>query len=114
MNYDCEVIKIVDGDTVDCILNLGFNITIKQRVRLYGINTPESRTTDLKEKEKGIASKNRLEQILKDNGMKCVLKSYGVGKFGWCLGVILIKNENINKKLVEEGWAKPYFGGKRG
>ena len=59
--YECQITKVVDGDTVDCLINLGFNVIIRQRVRMYGINTPESRTRDLEEKEKGLAAKERLE-----------------------------------------------------
>ena len=113
MRYNCKITRVVDGDTLACIIDLGFNITIKQRIRMYGINAPESRTTDLKEKEKGIAAKNRLEQLLKDNDYDCVLKSYGVGKFGRCLGEIFIDKVNINNQFIEDGWGKQYFGGKR-
>ena len=90
-----EVNRVVDGDTIDVTIDLGFDILYKTRVRLYGINTPETRTRDLEEKEKG--------------------------KFGRYLGIIIIEDcrpdhdtrTDINQLLVEEGHAVPYYGGKR-
>ena len=68
--YNAEVTKIVDGDTIDVIIDLGFNIWIKERLRLYGLNTPETRTKDLEEKEKGLKAKKYVEnQINSNSGM---------------------------------------------
>ena len=111
--YECKITKVVDGDTVDALINLGFNVILRQRVRLYGIDTWESRTTDPVEKEKGLAAKARLEELLKETDYRIILKSYGVGKFGRCLGDLVSNGRSINQLLVEEGHAKAYYGGKR-
>jgi len=111
--YECQITKVVDGDTVDCLINLGFNIIVRQRVRMYGIDTPESRTRDMEEKTRGLASKDRLIEIFESVGNHCLIKSYGIGKFGRCLGEFFINGMSVNNTLVEEGFAKEYFGGKR-
>ena len=109
-NYDVQVSKVVDGDTVDVMIDLGFNTHIKRRVRMYGINTPETRTRDLKEKEKGLAAKARTKELLYDISDKpqvCRIKSHGVGKYGRVLGELFIRDEdgneiNINNALIDE------------
>ena len=63
--YNAEIVRVVDGDTVDAMVDLGFKIFKKIRIRLYGINTPETRTRDLEEKKRGLAAKDRLIEILK-------------------------------------------------
>ena len=103
------IIKIIDGDTIDVLIDLGFEIYVQKRVRLYGINTPEVRTRDLDEKEKGIAAKTRLEELCETNGDDyLVLKSYGVGKYGRVLGEIIKNEDVINNILLAEGHAKKY------
>ena len=113
---------IVDGDTFDCSIDLGFNISHKIRVRMYGINTPESRTRDLEEKARGLASKERLHTLLSsgfldDNGL--VLVTNKKGKYGRYLGTVYRQRKsgeeqlNINQQLIEEGFAVEYYGGKR-
>ena len=79
--YKVKLIKVVDGDTIDVTIDLGFDITTKKRVRFSGINAPESRTRDLKEKAKGLAAKARVKQILKENG-SFELHSEELGKYG--------------------------------
>ena len=106
-----EIVKYIDGDTVDVVIDLGFDITIKRRVRLYGINTPEVRTRDSEEKKKGYAAKDRLIELCKlndseDNPGNLILKSYGVGKFGRVVGEIFNDCCNVNKMLVTEGHAE--------
>ena len=89
--YRCKLIKVVDGDTVDVDIDLGFGVWLKdERVRIMGIDTPESRTSDKVEKVFGVAAKNRLKQLL---GKECVLKTQVAkngedmkGKFGRILG----------------------------
>ncbi len=100
----------MDGDTIDALIDLGFDIWIKKRVRLYGINAPESRTRDLDEKKRGIAAKNRLIQIFDEVDGKFVLKSRGIGKYGRCLGEIYVNNNSIsvNKQLIIEEHAEIY------
>ena len=113
---------IVDGDTFDCSIDLGFNISHKIRVRMYGINTPESRTRDLEEKARGLKSKERLTQLLNvgsQGDTHLVLQTKEKGKYGRYLGIILRQRKdddellNINQRLIQEGHAVEYFGGKR-
>ena len=119
-----EIERIVDGDTVDATIDLGFDVLYKTRVRLYGINTPETRTKDLEEKAKGLAAKERLNEIINKAvhmGHHLILQTKEKGKFGRYLGVIIIEDcrpdhdtrTDINQLLVEEGHAEPYYGGKR-
>jgi len=109
--YKCEIDRVVDGDTVDANIDLGFDISIHKRIRLTGIDTPESRTRDLEEKKRGLAAKNRLIELL-GNG-EFILESREVGKFGRVLGTIHVGKSNINDQLVEEGHAVEYWGGKK-
>ena len=114
--YRCKIDRVVDGDTVDVDIDLGFGIWLrKERVRLYGIDTPESRTRDLEEKKLGLAAKARLIEILNQNDNKIILNSHGIGKYGRCLGELFIKDEeqSINTQLILEGHGVEYYGGKR-
>tara|TARA_Y100000592_G_scaffold16485_1_gene24513 strand:+ start:3355 stop:3687 length:333 start_codon:yes stop_codon:yes gene_type:complete len=106
--YRAKLIKIIDGDTIDVKIDLGFGISLKKRVRLFGINAPETRSKDSDEKKAGLASKRRLEAVLEASDGKFILKSKGVGKFGRCLGEILVDNVNINQLLIKEGLAEVY------
>ena len=119
--YKIELIRVVDGDTIDAYIDLGFDVKIKKRIRLMGINSPESRTRDLEEKARGLAAKDRLKAIL-EGATIIQLTSYGVGKYGRCLGelnVDIIDGKehltliNVNELLVKEGHAVEYNGGKR-
>ena len=103
-----EVIKVVDGDTVDVVIDLGFHTSVKKRIRLYGINTPETRTRDKEEKKKGLAAKVRLIEMCE--GVPLILKSYGLGKYGRVLGEIIADDLNLNRTLLEEGHAVEYYG----
>ena len=113
--------RVVDGDTVDVIIDLGFDLTKKERVRLAGIDTPESRTRDLEEKAKGLEAKARNKELLMEVSSKpgyFRLKSFGVGKYGRVLGEIYIQDVNknticINNQLINEGHAYIYEGGKK-
>ena len=111
--YRAKVIKIVDGDTVDLDIDLGFDVVLaNQRVRLYGIDTPESRTIDAEEKYYGQLSK----QFLVDYcpvGSNITLKTHlddERGKFGRILGELYVNNVNLNEQMVEEHLAVPYEG----
>ena len=110
--YKCEVTRVVDGDTCDCILDLGFSIMHKCRVRLYGIDTPESRTRDLDEKARGkLASKFIQESI--DSGKEIILRSElkdSKGKYGRVLGSIIVDGLDVNKAMVAQNLAVKYFG----
>ena len=112
--YKAKLDRVIDGDTIDANIDLGFDITIHKRIRLTGIDTPESRTRDLEEKARGLASKARLIELLGDGNF--ILESREVGIFGRVLGTIYTVAEesiNINDKLVEEGYAVEYWGGKK-
>ena len=111
--YNAKCLRVVDGDTLDAQVDLGFDTFKKIRIRLVGINTPESRTRDLEEKAKGLAAKARVKELLKENKNQIILHSQGVGKFGRCLGEIFLGDSKLNDMLIEEGHAVPYYGGKR-
>ena len=110
--YNATLERIVDGDTFDCTLDLGFDVKLhKQRVRLAGIDTPESRTRDKAEKVLGLAAKNRLKEL-------CIgeiqVKSLGKGKYGRILGIPYTEDgRDICDVLVKEGHAVKYDGGKK-
>ena len=113
--YKVKVVKVIDGDTIDVDIDLGFNTTLtKKRIRLYGMDTPESRTRDKEEKVRGLLSKEHL--LLKcPIGGYVTLKSHGVGKFGRILGELFEYNKHedslsINQQMCDEAYAAPYFG----
>ena len=110
--YKVEILRVVDGDTVDVRMDLGFNVWHKCRVRLMGINAPESRTRDLEEKKRGWLQ-NWLIEILNSAQADIEMQSHGVGKYGKVLGELYINEVNINQLMVKEGHAKEYDGGKR-
>ena len=105
-NYDIEIIRVIDGDTVDVMVDLGFSVWVEKRVRLFDIDAPETRTKDLEEKEKGKATKLRLQEML--NKDDATLESYGVDKYGRCLGTLYVKQDNLNELLISEGFATRY------
>ena len=119
--YKIKLDRVVDGDTIDAHIDLGFDVSIKKRIRFMGINTPESRTRDLEEKAKGLAAKERVKCLLEGcNNIE--LKSHGVGKYGRCLGELHVDMldgkecltlANVNELLIKEGHAVEYHGGKR-
>tara|TARA_R100000234_G_scaffold119801_1_gene103827 strand:- start:146 stop:499 length:354 start_codon:yes stop_codon:yes gene_type:complete len=114
--YKIEVDRVIDGDTIDANIDLGFDVSVKKRIRFMGINTPESRTRDAEEKVRGLAAKKRVEELLED-AETITVKSHGLGKFGRCLGELTItqagEDVNLNKLLIKEGHAVEYHGGKR-
>ena len=113
--YNAKVERVVDGATIDALVDLGFDTWKKVRIRLHGIDAWESRTRDLEEKEKGLAAKKYLIEQLESNDNKFVLVSHGVGKFGRCLGELFLQKDgwSLNEMLITEGHAVKYFGGKR-
>ncbi len=108
-----EVIKVVDGDTLDVRLRINpFSLLTELRIRLLGIDAYESRTRDLAIKVLGLAAKSRLTDLLIDGPVKvCLAKK---GKFGRWLGIVYAGDINVNDQLLIEGHAKPYGGGNRG
>ena len=114
--YRCNVVKIIDGDTVDVDIDLGFGVWMrKQRIRMYGIDTPESRTRDLEEKKYGLAAKDFLTGLLDDEG-GIVLRTHkdGKGKFGRILGELWrttnYADQSINEYMIEKHHAVRYMG----
>ena len=119
--YRCKVIKVIDGDTVDVDIDLGFDIMLRdERVRIMGIDTPESRTRDKVEKKFGLASKARLKELIGGKSgpiLKTQINRKGEdmrGKFGRILGDFVTDNGRlVTDILVEEGHAVAYFGGSK-
>ena len=114
--YRCKLRRVVDGDTVDVDIDLGFGIwQMNERVRIMGIDTPESRTRDKIEKKFGLAAKAKLKSILgKDTVLKTTINKKGVdmkGKFGRVLGDFLQNDKSVAKIMCETGHAVAYFGG---
>ncbi len=115
--YKVKITRVVDGDTVDAEVDLGFDTFIKDRIRLMGLDTPESRTRNKKEKALGLAAKAYLKELLKENKGDIILRTSkeGKGKFGRILGTLLIYDgkTNVNQMLIDEGHARDYFGGSK-
>jgi micrococcal nuclease len=118
--YKCKILRVVDGDTVDIDIDLGFGIWMhKERVRMMGIDTPESRTRDKVEKAFGLASKAKLKELLPIGSIQ-VLKTEidksgedKKGKFGRILGDFLLDGTRATDILIETGHAVAYFGGSK-
>jgi micrococcal nuclease len=119
--YKAKLIRVVDGDTCDAQIDLGFDVSVKKRIRFAGINAPESRTRDLKEKAKGLAAKDRVKAVLAENP-SFTLESTEIGKYGRVLGKIYVTKIDgsesltqicLNDQLIKEGHAVEYHGGKR-
>ena len=117
--YRAKLVKVVDGDTIDALIDAGFDIWFKKRIRYKGVDTWESRTRNLEEKKLGIAAKERNKELLESVSSKpgyFRLKSHGVGKYGRVLGEIFIQDKegktyNVNETLISEGHAYVYEGG---
>jgi len=113
--YRAIVLKVIDGDTVDVDLDLGFDVWLrKQRVRLYGIDTPESRTRDLEEKKFGLLAKNFILEYC-PIGSEIIVQTHkddARGKFGRILGELIVEDGalNLNKHMIGEHMAVEYFG----
>ena len=119
-DYFCKLDRVVDGDTIDVEIDLGFGIWHKARVRMLGIDTPESRTRNLEEKALGLASKARLKEVLKNRRIRLETTKDGKGKFGRILATVWTNDKKgtepdvcVNDQLCREGHARPYFGGKK-
>ena len=119
--YRGKLERVVDGDTIDALIDVGFDIWVKKRIRYKGLDAWESRTRNLDEKKKGLAAKARNKELLEKVSAKpgyFRLKSHGVGKYGRVLGEIFIEDidgnqYNVNERLIEEGHAYVYEGGKK-
>jgi len=119
--YKAKLDRVVDGDTVDALIDVGFDIWFKKRIRFMGLDTWESRTRDLEEKKLGKLASARTKQLLEEVSAKSGyfrLKSHGLGKYGRVLGELFImdgsgKQISINETLIAEGHAYVYDGGKK-
>lgn len=109
--YKCNVTRIVDGDTIDAEIKLGFDITFKSRIRLYGVDTPESRTRNLDEKARGkLASAFLKEKIEGADFVKVQTKLDKKGKFGRVLGTIFADDLDLNQEMINKHLAVAYHG----
>ena len=116
--YSCKIVRVVDGDTVDVDIDLGFGVWMhNERVRLHGIDTPESRTRDLEEKKFGLLAKDQVSHFLPKGSIQTLVTVKDkVGKFGRILGKFKIKDHQyptpttINEWMIRHHHAAPYFG----
>lgn len=106
--YNAELLNVVDGDTVDLRVDLGFDVYINSRFRLLGVDTPEVRTKNLEEKEWGLRAKEFVVQTFVENENKCVVKTLkdAKGKYGRYLATIIFGDKSLNDMLVENKFAK--------
>ena len=110
--YGCTVERVVDGDTIDVTLDLGFSVSYSSRVRLYGIDTPESRTRNKDEKARGKLASAFLSKAI-EMADQVVIRTElkdSRGKFGRVLGTVVCDGEDINQGMVDGGFAVKYFG----
>ena len=118
--YSCKIVRVVDGDTVDVDIDLGFGMWIhKERIRLHGIDTPESRTRDLEEKKYGLLAKEQVKHFLPEGSIQTLITVKDkAGKFGRILGKFKIEDSlypyklptTINEWMIQHHHAAPYFG----
>mgnify|MGYP000899908573 CR=1 FL=1 len=114
--YSAKLVRVVDGDTADAMIDLGFNVWVKNRIRFMGVDAWESRTRNKEEKVKGLAAKAYVKDLLEnsDDGKFSII-SYGKGKYGRVLGELFVKGEekSVNELLKENGHAYEYHGEKK-
>jgi endonuclease YncB( thermonuclease family) len=114
-HYSAEVTSVYDGDTFDCIVDMGFSTSIKIKVRVHGIDTAEMKSKDPEQKAKAVAARDHLRSRILDK--KIILHTAALEKYGRWLGVVWVQDENgecgesLNDEMVRLGHAKPYFGG---
>ena len=114
-----EIVKVLDGDTIDVLIDLGFDLYKKERVRIAGVDTPEKRTRNLEEKELGIDATNWLKKELEDvlaGDDELIIRTElhgGVGKYGRLLGWLYVGDETVslNEQMITQGYAHAYDGG---
>ena len=115
--YGAKLLRVVDGDTADVMIDLGFDTWVRARLRFKGVDTWEKRTRNLEEKAKGIAASKFTQEYMEMNDGKFVIQSYGKGKYGRILAEIFIdvdgEETSLNKLLIENGHAYVYEGGKK-
>lgn len=110
--YQCNTLRVIDGNTVDAIIDLGFNVTIRQRIKLYGVNVKDIRSTDEDVRQQAIASKQKLTELL-GNNFVCETIVNKRGKAGRVMGKLSTidkdgKKVDINQQLIELGFAERF------
>ena len=112
--YSAKLIRVIDGDTVDVDIDLGFDLSIRQRLKLFGVDTPDSRSADPAVKQKGLEAKQRLTEVLpREFKITTILNKRG--KYGRVLGTVFVKDRdtggeiNVNDLMVKEGHAVKYL-----
>ena len=114
--YSAKLVRVVDGDTADAMIDLGFNVWVKNRIRFMGVDAWESRTRNKEEKVKGLAAKAYVKDLLEnsDDGKFSII-SHGTGKYGRVLGELFVKGheKSVNELLKENGHAYEYHGEKK-
>lgn len=110
-HYKAHLERVVDGDTIDFLIDLGFDMHIRERVRLKGIDTPEIRTKDLHEKEEGMRAKDYVESLFVKHGPSVEIHTeYHLGKYGRTIGRVFFPNgDDLSEKLLEGGYAEKYL-----
>ena len=119
--YNIRVDRVVDGDTIDCWIDLGYNLQIHKRIRFAGVNAPETRTRDKEEKKLGLIAKewliNKIDPKAAGSAKNIILKSYEYGKYGRVIGELFIvsgsSKQSINKMMLAKGLVTEYDGGAR-
>ena len=110
--YKATVVRIIDGDTIEALIDLGFHTLSIRKIRLFGIDAWESRTRDLEEKVKGLAAKERISELIfplgGESSGEIRLVSHGLDKYGRSLGTIFVGDVDVNQTLLNEGHAVPY------
>ena len=109
--YRARVERVVDGDTVDMLVDLGFDVHVRERLRLYGVDTPETRTRDEEERKAGIKAKEYVEEMI--GGREVEISTEEKGKFGRYLAIVYVDGLNLNRELIGRGMAREYFGEKK-
>jgi len=107
--YKAKIINVVDGDTVDAIIDLGFGVSFNTRLRLAGIDTMETNDKDAAKKALGLKAKERVKELLTNKDV--TLQSFKEDKYGRYLAEIYVNDIQVNQSLINEGLAVPYFGG---
>ena len=113
--YKAKLDRVVDGDTVDAMIDLGMTVWIKKRIRFHGVDTWESRTRNKEEKKKGLLAKARTKELLSEDSGNFVLRSMGLGMYGRVLGILQVEGHErtVNQTLIDEGHAYTYHGEKK-
>lgn len=107
--YNAQVIRVIDGDTFEVKIDLGFHISIVEKIRLYGVDTPEIRTRSKSEKEKGLEAKKFVEDVFNNSSTNLKIKSYGRDKYGRILADFIIHDKLLSQLLLENNMAVEYM-----